>query len=629
MRRGVPAKRVGGRLVTTVLDLALAQYGVGRDGLPGEWPSGYDDASSPLHAGLAGADHRRRRRPLHADRPRVRRQRRAHRRPLDDRHGRRDQPLVPLRPDLPGDARARPLLRLPGSQRRRLGPLRRPGEGPADHRLVDGRVRARLVAAAAPAAGDALLVPGDRPVALRDLRHRGVHLAGRQRRARQAPHGRLPRARRPARLAAVATRRSTATRSTSPTRRRRRASSPPTTSSPSSRPAGSASPARTPTTRPTSRGCCRCGARTCSAPRARATSTSSATCSASPTRPSARRSRGPSTGPEEVKWHDEAPVGKLDLFTTLDFRMNGSCIYSDVVLPAATWYEKHDISSTDLHPFVHPFNAAIPPPWETKTDWDAFNRIATEFSRLAEKHLGTRTDLVAAPLLHDTPDELAQPLGKVRDWRAGECEPIPGKTMPKLVPVERDFTAVAEKMKALGPLVEKAGHRRQGRLLEAGARGRRAGPAQRPRQRRRAGRRAAVAEPRRRRLRGDPRAVGNDQRPPRGRELPRARAPDRARARGRPGRARRGAADVRGDRDPAAQGDRLGRVVGPRVARAPLLARSPRTSTCSIPWRTLTGRQQLFVDHEWMLDLGEGAARLPAAGRRRTADRPRRQARRG
>ena len=47
MVRGVPAKRVGGRLVTTVLDLAFAQYGVARDGLPGEWPSGYDDASIP------------------------------------------------------------------------------------------------------------------------------------------------------------------------------------------------------------------------------------------------------------------------------------------------------------------------------------------------------------------------------------------------------------------------------------------------------------------------------------------------------------------------------------------------------------------------------------------------------
>ena len=29
---------IGGQLVTTVLDLVLAQYGVGRDGLPGEWP---------------------------------------------------------------------------------------------------------------------------------------------------------------------------------------------------------------------------------------------------------------------------------------------------------------------------------------------------------------------------------------------------------------------------------------------------------------------------------------------------------------------------------------------------------------------------------------------------------------
>src|SRR6185312_12021117 len=43
LRRGVPALRVGGRLVTTVLDLMLAHYGVGRPGLPGHWPDGYDD----------------------------------------------------------------------------------------------------------------------------------------------------------------------------------------------------------------------------------------------------------------------------------------------------------------------------------------------------------------------------------------------------------------------------------------------------------------------------------------------------------------------------------------------------------------------------------------------------------
>lgn len=58
----------------------------------------------------------------------------------------------------------------------------------------------------------------------------------------------------------------------------------------------------------------------------------------------------PEHRPTQVRWRDEAPVGKIDLFTTIDFRMNGSCLYSDVVLPAATWYEKHDLSSTDPAP---------------------------------------------------------------------------------------------------------------------------------------------------------------------------------------------------------------------------------------------------------------------------------------
>jgi nitrate reductase alpha subunit len=47
MLRGVPVRTVGGRLVTTVFDLLLASYGVGRPGLPGEWPTGYDDPSAP------------------------------------------------------------------------------------------------------------------------------------------------------------------------------------------------------------------------------------------------------------------------------------------------------------------------------------------------------------------------------------------------------------------------------------------------------------------------------------------------------------------------------------------------------------------------------------------------------
>ena len=54
--------------------------------------------------------------------------------------------------------------------------------------------------------------------------------------------------------------------------------------------------------------------------------------------------------------------------------------FADVVLPAATWYEKCDLSCTDLHPFVHAFNAAIDPPWEARSDWDAFSDLARVFS---------------------------------------------------------------------------------------------------------------------------------------------------------------------------------------------------------------------------------------------------------
>jgi nitrate reductase alpha subunit len=161
--------------------------------------------------------------------------------------------------------------------------------------------------------------------------------------------------------------------------------------------------------------------------------------------------------PHSIEWPDAIPEGKLDLLMTIDFRMTSSTMLSDVVLPAATWYEKHDINTTDMHPFIHSFNPAINPPWQSKTDWDAWKEIAKEFSRQAETHLGTRTDIVAKPLWHDTPEAMATPRGVVRDWKAGECEPVPGKTMPVLVPVERDYTAVYAKMTSIGPLLDTLG----------------------------------------------------------------------------------------------------------------------------------------------------------------------------
>jgi nitrate reductase alpha subunit len=164
----------------------------------------------------------------------------------------------------------------------------------------------------------------------------------------------------------------------------------------------------------------------------------------------------PTKRPRDVTWRDEAPEGKLDLLLSLDFRMTSTTLLSDIVLPAATWYEKHDLSSTDMHPFVHAFTPAIAPPWQTRTDFRAFQGIAQAFSALAREHLGVRADVVAAPLLHDTADALGSPHGVVRDWGSGEA-PRPGVTMPKLVIVERDYGAIAEKMAALGPLLDRLG----------------------------------------------------------------------------------------------------------------------------------------------------------------------------
>jgi nitrate reductase alpha subunit len=160
--------------------------------------------------------------------------------------------------------------------------------------------------------------------------------------------------------------------------------------------------------------------------------------------------------PEEVAWRDPAPEGKLDLLVTLDFRMCTTALYSDVVLPTATWYEKNDLNTSDMHPFIHPLSKAVDPAWEARSDWDIFKGIARRVSELAHGVLGVEKDLVLVPTLHDSPGELAMP--EVRDWKRGECEPVPGKTMPGMVVVERDYPNLYRKFTSLGPLLDKLGN---------------------------------------------------------------------------------------------------------------------------------------------------------------------------
>ena len=71
--------------------------------------------------------------------------------------------------------------------------------------------------------------------------------------------------------------------------------------------------------------------------------------------------------------------------------------------------------------------------------------------------LGVEKDVVLTPIMHDTPGEIAQAFD-VKDWKKGEIEPIPGKTMPQVTVVERDYPNLYKRFTSLGPLMDKLGN---------------------------------------------------------------------------------------------------------------------------------------------------------------------------
>lgn len=156
----------------------------------------------------------------------------------------------------------------------------------------------------------------------------------------------------------------------------------------------------------------------------------------------------------EILWR-EAPKGKMDLVVDLNFRMDTSALYSDIVLPAASWYEKADINSTDMHSFIHPLSPAIAPVGICKSDWQIFQLLAKKVSEMAQTYMPEPvTDVVNVPLSHDSVDEITQPT--IKDWWKGECEPVPGKSMHKIVMVERDYTQIYNKFISLGLNIRKS-----------------------------------------------------------------------------------------------------------------------------------------------------------------------------
>jgi nitrate reductase alpha subunit len=102
------------------------------------------------------------------------------------------------------------------------------------------------------------------------------------------------------------------------------------------------------------------------------------------------------------------------------------------------------------------FSAAVPPCWESKSDWQIFRAISQKFSELAPRYFPEPVaDIVATALAHDSSAEIAQPA--VKDWIRGEVDAIPGKTMPGLTVVRRDYANLYRQYVSFGPLARANG----------------------------------------------------------------------------------------------------------------------------------------------------------------------------
>jgi DMSO reductase family type II enzyme molybdopterin subunit len=86
---------------------------------------------------------------------------------------------------------------------------------------------------------------------------------------------------------------------------------------------------------------------------------------------------------------------KLKLVVDVNFRMNETGRWADIILPAAYWYEKADLKYlVSFIPYVHLGDRATPPLGEAKPEWEIFGLLAEAVAREARRrNLKPYTDI--------------------------------------------------------------------------------------------------------------------------------------------------------------------------------------------------------------------------------------------
>ncbi|PKN62475.1 MAG: molybdopterin oxidoreductase [Deltaproteobacteria bacterium HGW-Deltaproteobacteria-15] len=90
--------------------------------------------------------------------------------------------------------------------------------------------------------------------------------------------------------------------------------------------------------------------------------------------------------------------GDIEFILTFDFQMTTSCQWSDVVLPATSWYENYELTATILHPYLQLQQPAIKPLFESRTGLWAMRELGKRLNPDFEKHFFPELDQNEASL---------------------------------------------------------------------------------------------------------------------------------------------------------------------------------------------------------------------------------------
>jgi nitrate reductase alpha subunit len=113
--------------------------------------------------------------------------------------------------------------------------------------------------------------------------------------------------------------------------------------------------------------------------------------------PFAERTR---TNPDEgSEWYGRPATlpAVPELVVDLNFRVDGTALRSDIILPAATGYEKADLNCAETTNRIHAVIPVLPAPAPTLSEWEIFGRLSDRVSEMAARfHDPERAGLEAA-----------------------------------------------------------------------------------------------------------------------------------------------------------------------------------------------------------------------------------------